>query len=256
MRNAVGEYQSILLLGGRSDIGIAVAARLTSGYTRQVILAGRSMSDDDAQRFARSLEQRTSHRVEISLREFDATDFSGHSAFVEGLEGVGVDLVIFAFGRLGDHDAMCRDPKAAADLVSVNMAGMVSSGLAVADLLDRQGGGHLIFLSSVAGVRPRKSNFIYGSTKAGMDAFAQGLSDAVAQRGLEVTIVRPGFVHSSMTKDLDPAPFSTTPEQVAERVADGIRRRQRVVWAPGLLRYVFAIFRTLPTFVWRRLPIN
>lgn len=256
MQNALGEYQTMLLLGGRSDIGLAVAARLASPFTRKIILAGRSMVQQDADTFRAMLEKKGLDSIDILLRDFDATDCASHTSFAESLEGEDVDLVIFAFGRLGDNEAMRRDPKAAADLVSVNMSGIVSSGLACADLLDRQGRGHLVFLSSVAGVRPRKSNFIYGATKAGMDAFAQGLADAVAPNGIKVTIVRPGFVHSAMTHGLDAAPFATSVDQVADCVAEGMRKGRRIIWAPGILRYVFLVLRVLPTPVWRRLPLK
>ena len=116
--------------------------------------------------------------------------------------------------------------------------------------------GHIVVLSSVAGERVRKSNYVYGSTKAGLDGFAQGLADAVDSDGVGVTIVRPGFVHSRMTAGLKAAPFSTTPDAVAECTVAGVRRGRRIVWAPGTLRWVFMVLRHLPTPIWRRLPLG
>jgi len=254
MQSALVEFQNIVVLGGRSELGVAIAARLTTPFTQRIILAGREMSERDAENFRSSLTTKMSPSLEVSCREFDASAQDTHQDFVDGLGNV--DLVILAFGQLGDNESMCADPKRAADLVSVNMAGMVSAGLACANMFERQGRGHLVFLSSVAGVRARKSNFIYGSTKAGMDAFAQGLGDALAPKGVDVTIVRPGFVHTAMTRGLDPAPFAASVDQVAEAVAEGLRKGRRVIWVPTALRYVFAILRVLPTLVWRRLPIS
>lgn len=254
MQNALVEFQNIVVLGGRSELGAALAARLATPFTRRIVLAGRKMTEKDAEEFRSALAKNLSEPIEVSLREFDASAFDTHQTFVDSLGDV--DLVVLAFGQLGDNESMCQDPKSAADLVSVNMGGMVSAGLACANMFEKQGHGHLVFLSSVAGVRARKSNFIYGSTKAGMDAFAQGLGDALAPKGVAVTIVRPGFVHTAMTRGLDPAPFAASIEQVAQGVAEGLRKGRRVIWVPSILRYVFTVLRVLPTFVWRRLPIK
>ena len=111
-------------------------------------------------------------------------------------------------------------------------------------------------LSSVAGERVRRANFVYGSSKAGLDAFAQGLGDSLAGSGASVLVVRPGFVASSMTAGLDPAPMSTTPDAVAAAVVKGLRAGRRTIWVPGALRFVFAVFRHLPGPVWRRMPLR
>jgi decaprenylphospho-beta-D-erythro-pentofuranosid-2-ulose 2-reductase len=130
----------------------------------------------------------------------------------------------------------------------------VSAGLVVAGHLRRQGHGTLVVLSSVAGERVRKANYVYGATKAGLDGFAQGLNDALAGTGGRVLVVRPGFVHSKMTAGLKVAPFATTPPAVAEAVVSGLRRGAHTVWAPPVLRWVFTVMRHLPRAVWRRVP--
>jgi len=117
-----------------------------------------------------------------------------------------------------------------------------------------QGHGRLVVLSSVAGVRARRANFIYGSSKSGLDAFSQGLADALEGTGVGVTIVRPGFVVGRMTSGRSPAPFATTPEAVADAVVGGIAAGSAVVYAPPVLRWVFAVMRLLPGAIWRRMP--
>ena len=254
MKNSLGEYQKILLLGGRSDIGAGIAAGLTSPFTTKVTLAGRSMKEVDSFKFRQLLSSNAHSALEIESIEFDAADVESHVEFARGFESDPPDLVIIAFGELGDNEAMRDDPSSASRLITVNMVGAVTVALAFAKIFERQGNGHLMFLSSVAGVRARRSNFIYGSSKAGLDAFAQGLSDALAKSGVEVTIVRPGFVRSQMTQGLDPAPFSTTVDHVTSTVVEGVRRGRRIIWTPGVLRYVFAVLRLLPTAIWRRMP--
>ena len=108
-------------------------------------------------------------------------------------------------------------------------------------------------IASVAGVRTRASNFVYGSTKAGQDAFATGLGHSLHGTGARVMTVRPGFVRSAMTEGLEEAPFTVDPQAVAEAVAKGLKRGSNVVWAPGKLRGVFSLLRLAPDFVWRKL---
>jgi decaprenylphospho-beta-D-erythro-pentofuranosid-2-ulose 2-reductase len=112
-----------------------------------------------------------------------------------------------------------------------------------------------VLLSSVAGERARRSNFIYGSSKAGVDAFYQGLGDSLVGSGARVMIVRPGFVHTKMTEGMDSAPLSTTPEAVADAIVHGLARGREVVWVPSTLRFVMSGLRHLPRAVFRRLPI-
>jgi decaprenylphospho-beta-D-erythro-pentofuranosid-2-ulose 2-reductase len=106
----------------------------------------------------------------------------------------------------------------------------------------------------VAGYRVRRANFVYGSTKAGLDGFALGLSEALRGSGASLHVVRPGFVHTKMTEGRPAAPFAVGPERVAADVVRGLGRGQTVIWSPAALRFVFSTFRLLPQAVWRRLP--
>ena len=157
---------------------------------------------------------------------FDAADTTSHQALIDDLAARhgDLDVVIVAFGQLGEQSDLDGDAAAAAALAQVNFAGAVSASMATAARFREQGHGQLVVLSSVAGERVRKANFVYGSTKAGLDGFAQGLGDSLVGTGASVLVVRPGFVHSAMTAGLKPAPFATTPEAVA----DGDRRRRCV----------------------------
>jgi decaprenylphospho-beta-D-erythro-pentofuranosid-2-ulose 2-reductase len=253
VQNAFGQTQNILVLGGKSDIGVAIARRLMSTATKSVILACRRPQEADAQ-----VESLRREGVDVRAVAFDAADTRSHGEFIENIRrDVGdPDVVILAFGQLGDQASVDDDPDSAVNVAHVNYTGAVSIALHVAKQFRRQGHGSLVILSSVAGERVRKANFVYGSTKAGLDGFAQGLSDSLDGTGARVLIVRPGFVHSSMTKGMKAAPFATTPEAVAEATVAGLDSRRRIVWAPGILRWVFAILRHLPGPVWRRMPLG
>lgn len=253
MENAFGQPQHIVVLGGTSDIGCAIARALISPATRTIALACR-----DVERGEHTASSLRDGRVDVRVVHFDATATSGHAGVLEQLAAAhgDIDVVVVAFGQLGDSDVVARDPEAAASLVEVNMAGAVSATIAAASRLRTQGHGAIVVLSSVAGERVRKGNFVYGATKAGLDGFAQGLADSLVGSGVRVLVVRPGFVHSKMTTGLPAAPLATTPEKVAESVVRGLRAGRRTVWVPGTMRWVMMILRHLPGPIWRRLPIN
>ena len=253
MQNAFGEPQSILLLGGTSDIGLAIVRKLVSPTCRHVVLACRTPGAAEP-----AIEALRRDGMTVTAVPFDARNPSTHAALVDDVVAdVGdIDVVIVAFGVLGDQATFDHDPVAAAEAVAVNYVGAVSVGLAVAEQFRKQGHGQLIVLSSVAGERVRKSNFVYGSSKAGVDGFAQGLGDSLEGTGAKVLIVRPGFVHSAMTAGLAAAPLSTTPDEVAKVTVKALRAGRRTVWAPGALRYLFIVLRHLPGAVFRRLPLG
>ncbi|MEO7397239.1 MAG: SDR family NAD(P)-dependent oxidoreductase, partial [Ilumatobacteraceae bacterium] len=225
MQNSFGQPQTILLLGGTSDIGVAIVRALVSPALRRVVLAVRD--PQAATPLVAELEQlaaRSAETVSVNAVAFDASRAETHATLIDDVvAAVGdLDVVVMAFGVLGEQSNYDADPEAAAAAVNVNYTGSVSVGLAVAARLRAQGHGRLVVLSSVAGERVRKANFVYGSSKAGLDGFAQGLGDSLEGTGAKVLIVRPGFVHTAMTAGMKPAPFATTPEAVAEITVGGL----------------------------------
>jgi decaprenylphospho-beta-D-erythro-pentofuranosid-2-ulose 2-reductase len=253
MRDALGAVQSILVVGGTSEIGLAIAAKLAAPRQATVVLAGRR--EDALASAADTLRQAGAGRVRCL--PFDALATESHEDFVTaaGREaGADLDAVVLAFGVLGDQATDETGGDGAVRLAQTNYVGAISVGLAVARQLKAQGHGTLIVLSSVAGERVRRANFIYGSSKAGLDGFAQGLGDALVGTGVNVLIVRPGFVHTKMTTGMQAPPLSTTPEAVADATVKGLASGREVIWVPASLRPVFAIFRHLPRPLWRHLP--
>ena len=251
MKDALGSVQSVLVLGAGSDIAEATVRALVAERTRTVLLAGRDASRFEP--FATELRSKGATRVE--LLDFDADEVDSHPAFVDKAFATAgdVDLVLVAFGVLGKGAE--EDPSLAVDVLRTNFLGAGSVLLLVAQRLKDQGHGTVALFSSVAGERVRKSNFVYGASKAGIDGLAQGLGDALHGSGVHVMVVRPGFVTTKMTEGLDPAPLSTTPEAVAEAVVKGLKRGASTVWVPAPLRFVMAALRHLPRPVFRRLEM-
>ncbi len=249
MRDGTGGAQSVLVLGGASDIARATVELLAADRCRRVVLAGRPSKRLDA-----AAEGIAATGAKVEVVAFDAAAPETHEKAIGAVfDGGDIDVVVLAFGVLGDQEAFDHDPGAAVDAVTVNYTGAVSAGLVVAERLRAQGHGTLVVLSSVAGVRARQDNYVYGSTKAGLDAFAQGLGDALQGSGARVMVVRPGFVATHMTEGMTPAPFSTTPEAVAADIVAGLRKGRQTVWSPRVLQAVFGILRLAPRPLWRLL---
>ncbi|GGW30534.1 short-chain dehydrogenase [Streptomyces lucensis JCM 4490] len=251
MKDASGLPQSLLVLGGTSEIALATTRRLIARRARTVWLAGRpSPALEQAAESLRALG------ADVRTAAFDALDPASHEAALGKVFAEGdIDLVLLAFGVLGDQAHDERDPVRAVRVAGTNYTGAVSAGLVAGRALQTQGHGCLVVLSSVAGERARRDDFIYGSSKAGLDAFAQGLGDALHGTGAHVMVVRPGFVRKGGTAGRERIPFATTPEAVATAVELGLRRRSGIVWVPGVLRLVMSVLRHVPRAVYRRLPV-
>ena len=251
MRNALGSVQSVLVLGGTSELGLALAGRLRDGGATRIVLAGRNPAALDQ---AAGLLRRPGVTVTTGAFDADAVETHG-DALATLFAGGDLDVVVAAWGVLGDQEAAEADAAAAVAVARTNYLGAVSALTVAANLLRRQGHGALVVLSSVAGERVRRSNYVYGSSKAGLDGFCQGLAAALVGSGVHLLIVRPGFVTTKMTAGLEKAPMSTTPDAVAERTVAALIAQRPVVWVPGALRVVMAVLRHLPTPVFRRLPL-
>jgi short-subunit dehydrogenase len=240
----------VVIFGGRSEIGVELASRLAPGST--VVLAARR-SDDLAEQVAAvaAAGARAVHAI-----EFDADDLASHGPLVDGLiaEFGAIGTAVLAFGILGDQTRAETDPAHAAAIVHTDYVAQISLLTLLATAMRDAGRGSIVVFSSVAGVRVRRANYVYGSAKAGLDGFASGLSDALHGTGVRLLIVRPGFVIGRMTEGMDPAPLSSTPAQVAEAAARALARGRRTVWVPWALRPLFFGLRLLPQAVWRRMP--
>lgn len=251
MINALGQPQSLLLLGGTSDIAVAIARAWAGTCRPHVTVAARPGPRRDA-----VVEELAGLGLEAVAVDFDAEDTDSHPALIERLAGErDIDVAVVAFGVLGDEETAWQDHASAVHHARVNYLGAVSVGVCLGQVVRRQGHGVIVALSSVAGERVRRSNFVYGSSKAGLDGFYLGLGEALRGSGGSVLVVRPGFVHTKMTEGREPAPLSVTADDVAQAVVAGVARRSELIWVPAPLRVVMSGLRHVPRAMFRRLPV-
>ncbi len=233
---------TVVIFGGRSEIGLAIARGL-AGEASAVVLAQREPLDAALP---------GAHVV-----AFDADDVGSHRAVVADIEQRfgAIDTAILAFGILGDQELAEHDEGEVARILHTDFVAQASLLTVLADVMRPRATGSIVAFSSVAGVRVRRANYVYGSAKAGLDGFASGLADALHGSGVDLVIARPGFVIGRMTSGMKPAPFSSTPDQVADAVVDRLRSGGGgVLWIPWQLRVMFSVAPFVPRAIWRRMP--
>lgn len=242
MRNGLGGIQSVAIIGGSSDIGFAIGNALRSLGASRYVLAGR---DFDAI---------ASHSADLPGTTFvhlDIADLGGHDEAIETIFADGdLDVLVLTGGVLRSNPK----PRDVSEMALVNGAGSISLLASIGEKVRGQGHGHVVIFSSMAIARPRPSNYWYGASKAGIDFAARGLADDLDSLGIPVSVVRPGFVHTKMTRGMNPAPFACGPDDVARAVAKSVANNTGgVVWVPGILKYVAVVLRLLPIALLRRL---
>jgi len=253
MINAVGNPQTLLLLGGTSEIGLAIVEEYLRKAPARVILAA---LPGDPRREDAVAQAKAAGATQVDLIDFDALDTASHPAVIDQAWKDGdVDIAIVAFGLDADAEELWQNQSKAVRVAEVNYTAAVSVGVLVGERMKAQGFGRIIAMSSVAGERVKRANFVYGSTKAGLDGFYRGLGEALRPFGPRVTVVRPGQVRTQFSAHVDEAPLTVNKEDVAKLAVAASDRGKEIVWAPGTFRFVMIVLRHLPRAIFRKLPI-
>jgi decaprenylphospho-beta-D-erythro-pentofuranosid-2-ulose 2-reductase len=253
MLDAVGNPQTILLLGGTSEIGLAICERYLRTASARIVLA--AMTEDPGRDDAVA-QMKAAGAREVELIDFEATDTGSHPRMIEeAFAGGDVDVAIVAFGLLGDAEELWQNQRKAVQIAEVNYTAAVSVGVLLGEKMRAQGFGQIIAMSTVAGERVRRSNFVYGSTKAGLDGFYLGLGEALREYGVRVLVIRPGQVRTRMSAHIKEAPLTVDKEDVAELAVTAAAKGKDLVWAPPAFRYVMVLLRHIPRSIFRKLPI-
>ena len=257
--DAVGNPQTILLLGGTSEIGLAICERYLQNAHARILLA--DLPDhpgkDDA-----IAAMTAAGAKSVEWIDFDGTESDTHPAVIEqAFTGGDVDVAVVAFGLLGDAEELWQNQRKAVQIAEINYTAAVSVGVLLGEKMRAQGFGQIIAMSSAAGERIRRSNFVYGSTKAGLDGFYLGLGEALREFGVRVLVIRPGQVRTSTTiahwkaTGAKEAPLTVDKEYVANLAVTAAAKGKELVWAPGAFRYVMMVLRHIPRPIFRKLPI-
>lgn len=251
MLNAVGQAQHILLLGGTSEIGLGIVEKFLDRGPAKVTLAARA----DSPRIDGARTTLESRGADVEVLDFDATDFDSHPAVIEKACARGdIDVAIVAFGTLGDQEELWQNHDKAVASAQVNYTAPISVGVLLGQRLKEQGHGTIVAMSSVAGMRVRRSNFVYGASKAGVDGFYVNLNEALRGSGAKVLVVRPGQVRTKMSADAGDAPLTVNVSDVADATVDAVLEGKDTIFVHPLFKYVSLAFKFIPQSIFRRLP--
>ncbi|MGP5497358.1 decaprenylphospho-beta-D-erythro-pentofuranosid-2-ulose 2-reductase [Corynebacterium flavescens] len=251
MLNAVGQAQHIFLLGGTSEIGLGIVEEFLQRGPAKVTLAARH----DSPRIAQATADLKARGAYVEVIDFDATDFSSHPQVVASAwERGDVDVAIIAFGTLGDQEELWQDQAKAVASAETNFTAPVSLGVLLGQYFKEQGHGTIVALSSVAGMRVRRSNFVYGAAKAGVDGFFINLDEALRGTGANVLVVRPGQVRTKMSAEAGEAPLTVNVSDVAEATVKAVVEHKQAIFVHPLFQYVSLAFKFIPQAIFRKLP--
>ncbi|BBY26530.1 decaprenylphospho-beta-D-erythro-pentofuranosid-2-ulose 2-reductase [Mycolicibacterium sediminis] len=257
--DATGNPQAILLLGGTSEIALAIADRYLRNSSARVVLAD---LPNHPRRDEAIAAMTAAGAKSVEWIDFDGVDTASHPGVVDEAWRQGdIDVAVVAFGLLGDAEELWQDQRKAVQIAGINYTAAVSVGVLLGEKMRAQGSGQIIAMSSAAGERVRRSNFVYGSTKAGLDGFYLGLGEALREFGVRVLVIRPGQVRTSTTiahweaTGAKEAPFTVDKEYVADLAVTSAAKGKELVWAPGAFRYVMMVLRHVPRPIFRKLPI-
>ena len=239
--------KKIAIFGATSEIGGEIARMLAPG--NHLVLAGRRTTDLAEELYNLGATQ-------VDSFSFDATDVDSHASLIAEIEATGpLDVALAMFGVLGDQELAERDSAEVYRVLHTDFTAQAVLLTELAQVMKSRGRGVLVAYSSIAGARVRRPNYVYGSAKAGLDGFCQGMQDALQGTGVRLVIVRPGFVIGRMTRGMDPAPLSTTPDVVAAATVRAINDESaESVWIPRSLKLLAAAMQVVPRWLWRRAP--
>lgn len=242
--------KTILVLGATSTIAKETVRKLAA-ENRNLILTGRRVNE------LKSLQQdlQIRYRIKVSVKPFDALAFDTHAAFFSETieESDGIDGVVLMYGAMADQKEAEQSFGVSRNMIDVNYTSAVSILNIAANYFEEKRSGFICAVSSVAGDRGRKSNYIYGSTKAGLNVYMEGLRNRLHAAGVDVITIKPGMVDTKMTYGVvDDSPLLASPVKVAADIAKGIAKHREVVYTPWFWFFIILIIKIIPEKIFKR----
>ncbi len=246
----LGMKKKLLVIGGKSDIGMA-AARCFAANGFDIQLAARQSAQlkNDAADF------KIRYQCQVTLHELDVLDIESHESFIAGFESL-PDVVLSAAGFSGSQSFAQKGFHHARQVIDTNYTGLVSLMEKLASRYEQRGHGCMIGISSVAGDRGRKSNYIYGSAKAAYAHYLSGLRNRLARFGVSVITVKPGFVHTRMTQGMSlPRLITASPEAVADDIYKAYKNKRNIIYSRWYWRWIMLIIKGIPESIFKKLSL-
>lgn len=243
--------RGIVIVGATSAIARAIARDLARTGGR-LALVGRDQ--DECERIASDLRTRYgahASAVRTDLEHLDASSLVERCAVA--LDGA-VDALVCCQGFMAEQEEAQANPLLVRRTMAVNLTSVIELCEAFAPRL-RTPGGSICVVSSVAGDRGRPSNHIYGASKAGVNAYLEGLGARLHPAGVRVLTVKPGFTDTAMTWGQDGMFLVASPERVAASVVKAMAKGRSTIYTPFFWRWIMLVIRCIPGPIFRRLGL-
>lgn len=244
--------KNILIIGATSAIALATARQYAQAK-HKLFITGRSQ--EKLEQIAADLKVRGAN--EVIGQVFDAADLNSHTTLVEQVisELKQIDIVLIAHGTLPDQERCQQGLDYALQEFNLNGTSIISLCTLLANQLEQQQSGSLAVISSVAGDRGRQSNYLYGTAKAAVSTFLQGLRNRLHKSNVQVLTIKPGFVDTPMTAEFDKGPLWATPEQVANDIIKAIEKGRNTLYTPWFWFGIMTIIKSVPEFIFKKLSL-
>lgn len=242
---------NLLMLGANSDVAYALAKQFAKAEQADICLASRDL--ELLEKKATDLHVR--YQVSTKAVRFDACDHRSHRDFYINLNPK-PDIVVVAFGDNGDQQKAQQQFDDAMHIVHTNFTGALSILEIVAEDFEKRQQGTIIGISSVAGERGRRSNYIYGASKAALTTYLSGLRNRLFKSRVKVITVLPGFIATKMNKDLQlPSLLTAGADKVAEDIYNAYKKSRHLIYTAWYWRWIMAIIKAIPEFIFKRLNL-
>ncbi len=240
----------VLIVGAKSDIAKATAREYAkNGY--DLYLASRN--SDELKEFQTDIKVRSN--VDVQLKELDIVDFDSHEDFYNSLEPKPLGVIVVS-GYMAEQKKSQKDFTKTLNTINVNFTGAVSLLNIVANDMEQNKNGFIVGVSSVAGDRGRKANYIYGSSKAAFTAYLSGLRNRLHESGVKVLTVKPGFVDTKMTEGLDlPEKLTASPEEAASDIYNAQQKGKDILYTKGIWRFIMMIIKMIPEWKFKGMSL-
>jgi hypothetical protein len=240
----------VLIIGAKSDIAKEIARVYAKNGYNLFLAARESASLEDLKQ---DIEVRSG--VDVKLKEFDITAYDTHKDFYTLLEEKPLGVIVVS-GYMAEQKSAQKNWNETLNTINVNYTGAVSILNIIANDFEKHRRGFIVGVSSVAGDRGRKANYIYGSSKAAFSAYLSGLRNRLYESGVSVLTVKPGFVNTKMTENMDlPQNLTAEPNDVAEDIFSAQQKGRNILYTKSIWMLIMLIIKHIPEFIFKKMSI-
>ena len=248
----IKNFKNILIVGATSAIATETAKLFTHCECSFFLIA---RNEEKLNTVASDLSSKGASKIGKETADLNVLD--NHFSLIQKARDFlgNIDLMLIAHGSLPNQKQCEQFPAELQLALSTNFLSIVSIVTAAANVFEQQENGTIAVISSVAGDRGRKSNYIYGAAKGGTNIFLQGLRNRLHSKNIQVLTIKPGFVNTPLTKHISQNFLFVQPEVIAKGIVKALATNKHTVYLPSFWRLLMLVIRSIPECIFKRLSL-